>query len=63
MLGETAAQTAQRVEEAKKGATDLSGMVRKKEKKEKKEVNGNGKRSAEEGGEGNEEGGKKPKVE
>ncbi|OBT74430.1 hypothetical protein VF21_06583 [Pseudogymnoascus sp. 05NY08] len=60
MLGETAAQTAQRVEEAKKGATDLSGMVR---KKEKKEVNGNGKRSAEEAGEGNGEGGKKPKVE
>ncbi|KFY28970.1 hypothetical protein V493_02626 [Pseudogymnoascus sp. VKM F-4281 (FW-2241)] len=60
MLGETAAQTAQRVEEAKKGATDLSGMVR---KKEKKEMNGNGKRSAEEGVEGNEEGGKKPKVE
>ncbi|KAL5348623.1 hypothetical protein ACLOAV_006040 [Pseudogymnoascus australis] len=60
MLGETAAQTAQRVEEAKKGATDLSGMVR---KKDKKEVNGNGKRSAEEAGEGNAEGGKKPKVE
>ena len=60
MLGETAAQTAQRVEEAKKGATDLSGMVR---KKEKKEVNGNGKRSAEEAGEGSGEGGKKPKVE
>ncbi|ELR08290.1 hypothetical protein VC83_08366 [Pseudogymnoascus destructans] len=59
MLGETAAQTAQRVEEAKKGATDLSGMVR---RKEKKEVNGNGKRSAEEAGEGNEEGGKKTKV-
>src|SRR5690349_4065427 len=34
MLGESAAETQARVEEAKKTATDLSGLVRKKKKDE-----------------------------
>ena len=48
-LGESAAETEARIEEAKKTAKDLSGLVRKKVKDEPKaEANGNGKRKAEE---------------
>ena len=55
-LGESAAQTEARIEEAKKTATDLTGLVRKKAKEEPKpaaeeaKTNGhetNGKRKAE----------------
>lgn len=68
-LGETPAQTSARVEEAKKTATDLTGLVRKKKKDEPQasaaQANGhdsNGaKRKAEEPV-GNEDGSKKPKV-
>lgn len=53
-LGESAAQTEARVAEAKKGATDLSGLVRKKNRDAPApaaavaETNSNGKRPAEE---------------
>ncbi|KAF4995037.1 hypothetical protein FGRMN_5425 [Fusarium graminum] len=51
-IGESAAETKARVDEAKKTATDLSGLVRKKNKDESTapvvEVEANGKRKAEE---------------
>lgn len=55
LLGETPSEAALRVEEARKGATDLSGMVRKKDKSkveaspEVKTNGSNGKRKADEG--------------
>ncbi|KAI1341364.1 histone H1-binding protein [Xylariaceae sp. FL0016] len=63
-LGESSAEQAKRVEEAKKGATDLSGLVRKKAKEEPKPEaeDSNGKRKAEDPAEGEEEA-KKTKVE
>jgi HAT1-interacting factor 1 len=73
-LGESAAQTEARIEEAKKTATDLSGLVRKKNKDDSKptdpqvetnghEANGNGtKRKADDDGTEDEES-KKAKVE
>ncbi|KAI0473247.1 histone H1-binding protein [Xylariaceae sp. FL0804] len=63
-LGESAAEQERRVEEAKKSANDLSGLVRKKTKEEpEKEAPGeaNGKRKAEAPAEGQEEA-KKTKV-
>ena len=50
-IGESAAESAKRLEEAKKGANDLTSMVRKKkpaavEKKEGKAESANGKRKA-----------------
>lgn len=62
-IGETPEEAAARIEEAKKGANDLTGLVRRKVKTETEEpINGNGKRKAEEGAE---DGGdaKKAKVE
>lgn len=56
-LGESAAQTESRIEEAKKTATDLTGLIRKKAKDEadkadktngQNETNGSAKRKAEE---------------
>ncbi|KAI1140199.1 hypothetical protein F5Y05DRAFT_309542 [Hypoxylon sp. FL0543] len=66
-LGESAAEKEARVEEAKRNAKDVSGLVRKKAKEEpkqetKKETNGNGKRPAEEPAPGVDEA-KKAKVE
>jgi hypothetical protein len=49
-LGETPEQAAARIEEAKKGANDLTGLVRRKEKKSAEptpEPSTNGKRKAE----------------
>ncbi|KAF5023846.1 hypothetical protein F66182_4104 [Fusarium sp. NRRL 66182] len=67
-VGESAAETKARVEEAKKTATDLSGLVRKKNKdvpaaesEAKPEAEANGKRKAEEPAEDTET--KKTKVE
>jgi HAT1-interacting factor 1 len=69
-LGESTAQTEARIEEAKKTANDLTGLVRKKAKEESKpaaaqtnghSLNGNGKRKAEE--DPVEEESKKTKVE
>lgn len=69
-LGESPAEAAARIEEAKKGATDLSGLVRKKTKPAEAEApptsttngtNGNGKRKAED--DGAESDSKKAKVE
>jgi HAT1-interacting factor 1 len=69
-IGETPAEAAARLEEAKKGANDLTGLVRKKEKKETNDtaapvvsVNTNGKRKAEEDPEDEVEETKKAKVE
>jgi hypothetical protein len=48
-IGETTAQTSARIEEAKKTATDLTGLVRKRAKAESTpaaNTNGNGKRKA-----------------
>ncbi|KAI0479853.1 hypothetical protein F4859DRAFT_477543 [Xylaria cf. heliscus] len=60
--GESAVEQTARVEEAKKNAKDLSGLVRKKAKPESNGTsNGNGKRKAEEDGE--EGAAKKSKVE
>ncbi|KAI1170450.1 hypothetical protein F4777DRAFT_591938 [Nemania sp. FL0916] len=62
-LGESSAEQAARVEEAKKNAKDLSGLVRKKTKEEPKPAEEtNGKRKAEEPADGQEES-KKAKVE
>ncbi|KAI0137818.1 hypothetical protein F4776DRAFT_85262 [Hypoxylon sp. NC0597] len=65
-LGESAAEKEARLEEAKKNAKDVSGLVRKKAKdepkQEAKETNGNGKRPAEEAAPGDDEA-KKAKVE
>ncbi|KAI1121377.1 hypothetical protein F5Y10DRAFT_282528 [Nemania abortiva] len=62
-LGESSSEQAARVEEAKKNAKDLSGLVRKKAKEpQPEERNGNGKRKAEEPADG-EEDSKKTKVE
>ncbi|OTA69962.1 hypothetical protein K449DRAFT_321570 [Hypoxylon sp. EC38] len=66
-LGESAAEKEARLEEAKKNAKDVSGLVRKKAKDEpkqeaKKETNGNGKRPADEAAPGDDEA-KKAKVE
>ena len=48
-LGESAGDAQKRVEEAKKNANDLSGLVRKKAKAEPEaDTNGNGKRKADE---------------
>lgn len=60
-LGESAADAQARIEEAKKGAKDLSGLVRKKEKKPDA-AETHGKRKAEEPADGTEEA-KKAKVE
>ncbi|KAF4949743.1 hypothetical protein FGADI_8681 [Fusarium gaditjirri] len=63
-LGESAAETKARVDEAKKTATDLSGLVRKKNKDEsaeEPEAKTNGKRKAEDSAEDTET--KKAKVE
>ena len=70
-IGETPIEAAARLEEAKKGANDLTGLVRKKEKKE--EANGaeipavsagtNGKRKVEDDLEGEVEVSKKARVE
>lgn len=52
MLGESASEAAVRVEKAKKGATDLSGMVRKKDKAKVEtspDTKTNGKRKADDG--------------
>jgi HAT1-interacting factor 1 len=47
-LGESPADAAARLEEAKKGATDVSGLIRKKAKPAPSETNGtNGKRKLE----------------
>ncbi|KAI1290990.1 hypothetical protein F5Y03DRAFT_388658 [Xylaria venustula] len=63
-FGESSSEQAARVEEAKKNAKDLSGLVRKKAKEEPKPQpeETNGKRKAEEPADG-EEGPKKTKVE
>ncbi|KAI0836761.1 hypothetical protein F5Y06DRAFT_273301 [Hypoxylon sp. FL0890] len=65
-LGESAAEKEARVEEAKKNAKDVSGLVRKKAKEEPKQeakkTNGNGKRPAEEAAPGDDEA-KKARVE
>lgn len=60
-LGESNAETEARIQEAKKTATDLSGLVRKKEKKATPAAVANGKRKAEEGAAG--EGSKKARTE
>lgn len=63
-LGESPAEATARIEEAKKTATDLSGLVRKKNKPEEvpASTNGtNGKRKA--GDDGRESDSKKAKVE
>lgn len=44
-MGESKAETSARIEEAKKGATDLTSLVRKK-KTDEGATNGNGKRRA-----------------
>ncbi|KAI0387003.1 hypothetical protein F5Y04DRAFT_242793 [Hypomontagnella monticulosa] len=70
-LGESAEDKGARIEEAKKNAKDVSGLVRKKAKDEPKsepeqapkETNGNGKRKAEEDAPGADEVAKKAKVE
>ncbi|KAI1088687.1 hypothetical protein F5B19DRAFT_411564 [Rostrohypoxylon terebratum] len=62
-LGESNEKKEARIEEAKKNAKDVSGLVRKKTKEEpKQEINGNGKRKAEDDAPGDEEA-KKAKVE
>ncbi|KAI1455304.1 hypothetical protein F4805DRAFT_436322 [Annulohypoxylon moriforme] len=62
-LGESTEKKEARIEEAKKNAKDVSGLVRKKTKEEsKQETNGNGKRKAEDDAPGDEEA-KKAKVE
>ncbi len=63
-LGESSVEQAARVEEAKKNAKDLSGLVRKKAKEEPKPEpkESNGKRKAEEPADGQEDP-KKAKVE
>lgn len=64
-LGESPADAQARIEEAKKGATDLSSLVRKKEKKPEATETApetNGKRKAEEIADGSEDT-KKAKVE
>lgn len=65
-LGESSFEQAARVEEAKKSAKDLTGLVRKRTKPEPKpepeENNGNGKRKAEDPTDA-QEGPKKAKVE
>lgn len=62
--GESSLEQTARVEEAKKNATDLSGLVRKKTKADPApETNGNGKRKAEEDPTDGQEGAKKAKVE
>jgi HAT1-interacting factor 1 len=63
-LGESPAQAQARIDEAKKGAKDLSGLVRKKEKKPEPEPEPetNGKRKADDPAEGTDEA-KKAKVE
>lgn len=63
ILGESTAETAARVEEAKKTATDLTGMVRKKAKPEAAAESTNGKRKAEEPAATGAESPKKAKVE
>ncbi|KAI1332855.1 hypothetical protein F5Y16DRAFT_356753 [Xylariaceae sp. FL0255] len=67
VLGESSTQAAERVEEARKNAKDLSGLVRKKTKKpepesEAKPEESNGKRKAEDPADGGEDS-KKAKVE
>ncbi|KUI72831.1 NASP-related protein sim3 [Cytospora mali] len=68
-LGESNAETEARIEEAKKTATDLTGLVRKKEKKTAPAAEAgsssasNGKRKAEEEGAAVEEGSKKARTE
>lgn len=65
MLGETPAQQKKRLEDATKGANDLSGLVKHKKKasaKSTEPVEGNGKRKLEDG-EGAEGNGKKVKFE
>lgn len=71
-LGESSSQTAARIEEAKKSANNISGLVRKKAKEEAngRDANGvaGGKRKADEGAmegveKGNGEGSKKARVE
>lgn len=64
-FGESAAEAQARVEEAKKGAKDLSGLVRKKEKKPEATeavAETNGKRKANDPADGSEDA-KKAKVE
>ncbi|KAK7744489.1 hypothetical protein SLS53_003373 [Cytospora paraplurivora] len=63
-LGESSAQTEARIEEAKKTATDLTGLVRKKDKKPAPAAgsSSNGKRKAEDDAT-SEEGGKKARKE
>ncbi|KAI2467425.1 hypothetical protein F4781DRAFT_402362 [Annulohypoxylon bovei var. microspora] len=62
-LGESTEKKDARIEEAKKNAKDVSGLVRKKTKEEsKQETNGNGKRKAEDAAPGDDEA-KKAKVE
>jgi HAT1-interacting factor 1 len=62
-LGESPAEAQARIEEAKKGATDLTGLVRRKRapKTEAAEAASNGKRKAEDDTDGAET--KKAKVE
>ncbi|KAI8946995.1 hypothetical protein F4801DRAFT_592956 [Xylaria longipes] len=64
-IGESSLEQTARVEEAKKNAKDVSGLVRKKAKSEPEpESNGNGKRKADEGAADGQEGAaKKAKVE
>lgn len=66
-LGESSFSQASRVEEAKKNAKDLSGLVRKRAKEEPKPepelVERNGKRKAEEPADKQQEEAKKAKVE
>jgi HAT1-interacting factor 1 len=69
-IGETPAEAAARVEEAKKGANDLTGLVRKKDKRDTNDsgtpevtVNANGKRKAGEDPDEDSETSKKAKVE
>lgn len=67
-LGESPADAAARIEEAKKTATDLTGMVRRKAKTADSpapEGKGSvtGKRKAEDEGDGDSDGAKKAKVE
>lgn len=63
-LGESATEKQARLEEAKKGANDVSGLVRKKAKEEPKPEAGqtNGKRKAEDAAPGQDDA-KKTKVE
>ncbi|EHL03494.1 putative NASP-related protein sim3 [Glarea lozoyensis 74030] len=68
-IGESPSEAAARIEEAKKGANDLSSLVRKKDKKDTVEddatevMNTNGKRKAEDEPEEDSESSKKAKVE